>query len=66
MNLAEGLPREIDRVRKVQTIYKESGPAAQFAVVCMEQSIQRGLRACGSNDVVEMVTAFKELEEYHV
>ena len=62
--LAEALPREQARVRALLPIYREIGPAANFAIHMMEQSLQAADRAAASGDVVAMLRALKDLQEY--
>jgi len=62
-SLGEALPREQARVREVQSHYKEIGPAGMFGYTMIEQSLQKADRAVMSGDVVEMMAAYKELQE---
>jgi len=62
-SLAEALPKEQKRVRKILGYYKEVGPAGMFGAAMIEQSLQRADKAVMSGDVVEMIAAYKELQE---
>lgn len=63
-NLAEGLIRELNRNREVLAIYEElPGGVGAFGAAMIRAEIAAGEKALGSGDVVEMVRAFKILQE---
>lgn len=69
-NLAEGLPQQQQRVRDLMETYRETGRLlgasvnVSFAVMMMEQALQRADKAASSGDVVEMIRAYHELKEF--
>lgn len=62
--LAEALPREQARVRALIPLYREVGPAANFAIMMMERSLQAADQAAASGDVVAMLRALEDLRGY--
>lgn len=62
--LAEALPREQARVRALMPAYREIGPPGAFALMMMERSLQAADQAVMSGDVVAMMQALKDLQEY--
>lgn len=65
MNLIEGIQAHCNRLRDVLIPrYEEAGPAAAFAIAMMRASIAEGEAAIASDDIVRMVRACKDLEEY--
>lgn len=65
-NLMDGLFSEMNRVREVITQYEapELKGAGVFAAALMKQSIKKAERSIQSNDVIEMLQAYKELKEW--
>lgn len=65
-SLAEALPAEINRVRAVQDTYKElrgmPNVIVEPQIAMMEASIQSGITASATGDVVAMLRAFEELK----
>ena len=61
--LADALPKEMARVRRVQGYYKEIGPAGMFGAAMIEQDLQAAEAALASGDVVEMLRTFVALQE---
>ncbi|CAN5572008.1 hypothetical protein BH10PSE14_BH10PSE14_06170 [soil metagenome] len=65
-SLAEALPAEINRVRAVQDTYKElrgmPNVIVEPQIAMMEASIQAGINANASGDVVAMLRAFEDLK----
>jgi hypothetical protein len=59
--LADALPKEMARVRKVLGYYKEIGPAGAIGAMFIEQDLQAADRAVMSGDVVAMVQALETL-----
>ena len=62
--LAEALPREIARVSTIREHAREIGPAGGFLVAMTTASIDRAVKAAASGDVVAMLRALKDLQEY--
>lgn len=63
-SLAETLPREQARVRELILIYREIGPAANFAIMMMERSLQAADQAAISGDVIAMLRALEDLRGF--
>ena len=63
-SLAEALPEQQARCRELLAIYKEIGPPGQFAAMMIEAALRRADRAAARQDVVAMIAAYKELEEF--
>lgn len=62
--LADSLPEQQKRVRGLIEIYRQIGPAGQFAIAMMEQALTRADQAATSGDVVAMLRSHKELSEF--
>ena len=63
-SLGTELPKELERVQKIIPRYKECGPLAQFAIMCMEESLRKASVAMISGDLVEMLRSFHDLKSY--
>lgn len=61
-NLAEALPKEQARCRKLLGDYKEIGPAGVIGATLIEQKLQDAERAASSGDVVAMLRAYEALK----
>lgn len=61
--LAEALPKEQARVRKVLGYYKEIGSAGMFGSTTIEQSLVKADEAVMSGDVVAMMKAYEDLKQ---
>ena len=61
--LGDDLPNEQKRVREVLGYYKDIGPAGAFGAAMIEQSLQNADIAVMSGDIVEMIAAYKDLQE---
>ncbi len=65
-SLAQALPEEINRVRRLQDHYKSlRGEDFWFfepAIALMETAITEGIVSMGSGDVVRMIKAFAVLQ----
>ena len=60
-NLIEGLLKEINRNREL--LYEqEKIPASRFVAICIKDAIDRAEKAITENDVVEMLSLYKELQ----
>ena len=66
--LADALPKEITRVRKLQDGYNALRGLPDIIiepqVMIMEYEIQAAINALASGDVVEMIRCHKALKEY--
>jgi len=60
-NLIEGLQREIKRNKMILGYYEEI-PEGAFGASMIKMTISRGEKALVSDDVVEMLRAFRDLE----
>lgn len=60
--LGEAFPKQQARVREVLDAYKQCGPMGTFAVINIEQALQRADKAAIDGDLVEMIRSFKELQ----
>jgi len=69
-SLAEALPREIKRVQEKRERWlgyeREAGPRANFkpALFMMQSSIDEGVKALASGDVVRMQQAYQDLQDH--
>lgn len=59
--IADALPAEMARVRKVLGHYHEIGPAGMFGAAMIEQDLRAADRAVMSGDVVAMIRALEVL-----
>lgn len=68
MSLAEALPEEITRVRRLQKEYEAMrgtpGVFVEPTIMLMEASIQNAIRVSAAGDVVEMIRAYDDLKGY--
>lgn len=62
--LAEELPREQERVRRLIGIYRSIGPAGLFAIHLMQTSLKQAEIASANGDVVAMIRALEDLRGY--
>lgn len=63
--LAEALPLEQARCRKILAIAKSLPPQSGFFLVaCLEAALGRAERAAAEGDVIAMVHAYQELKEF--
>lgn len=67
-NLAEELPREINRVRAVQDQFKElrgmRNVMVEPQIAMMEQDISAAIQASSAGDVIGMLRAYEKLKEW--
>jgi hypothetical protein len=65
-NLAEALPEEITRARKIQDTFKElrqfPNTIVEPQIAMIERDIQAAIKACAECDVVEMMRAYQALK----
>jgi len=66
--LAEGLPKQINRVREVQEHFKElrgmPNVICEPQIAMMEHSIKLAIEAQGSGDVIQMLKCYEDLKGY--
>lgn len=61
-NLMKGLLKEINRNRELLYEY-EKIPAGRFGAICIKDAIDGAEKAITENDVVGMLSSYKELQE---
>ena len=64
MNLVEGLLAQIDRCNVIRENCLEIGDAGAFLSAMLGMSLANARQALASGDVVAMVEAVKDLEDY--
>lgn len=62
--LADELPYQQQRVRDLLPLYEACGPGGMFAVAMIRASLAAAERAAASGDVVAMLRACKDLQEF--
>jgi hypothetical protein len=62
-SLAEELPKQQARVRKVLGHYKEIGDAGNFGAAMIENSLRGAAEAVASGDVLAMLAAHEALKD---
>jgi hypothetical protein len=60
-NLMDGLFTEMNRAREIKKMYDEI-PQGKFGSIMIQQSIDRAEKSIKDNDVIEMLSAYKELQ----
>lgn len=65
-SLGEALPKEQARIRKLIKMYRdpELCGAGEFAATMMELALQKADQAIISGDIIAMIQAYKDLQEY--
>lgn len=67
-SLAQALPEEINRVRRLQDECKslrgQASTLIEIPIALMEQAITEGIVSLGSGDVVRMLRAFHSLKDF--
>ena len=65
-SLADALPAEQARVRKLITLYRDPAlnGAGELSARMMEMSLQAADKAAASGDVVGMIQAYEDLKGY--
>jgi len=68
LSLAEALPLEIERVKKIIKIYKDPilKGAGRLASTLMEIDVSKAQEAIIEQDTVAMIRAYNELKNYEV
>jgi hypothetical protein len=61
-NLMDGLFEQMNRAREIKKMYDEI-PQGKFGSIMIQQSIDRAEKSIRDNDVIAMLTAFKDLQE---
>lgn len=62
--LADALPKEQARVRKLMIAYRQIGPAGRFALAMMEASLRSADKAAAEGDVAAMISCLEDLRGY--
>lgn len=66
-NLVEGLTDEILRVTEIKQIYLEvPNNAGLFAATLMGDALDRARKAQASGDILQMIPAIKELQDFEL
>ena len=63
--LGDALPRETARVRALIPMYRSIGPAGNFAIMMMEQALQKADKAMIAGDFPSIIAVYQELKEFH-
>lgn len=63
-NLAEELPRQQERCRKMLEDVLEIGPSGAFLAMFLRRSLAKAEKAAAEGDVIAMLGACQELQEY--
>ena len=67
-SLAEALPKEINRVREIQNMYKSlrgmPNVIVEPQIMMMEQSLQSAIKACAEGNVIDMIKCYEDLKGY--
>ena len=61
-NLMNGLFTEMNRAREIKKMYDEI-PQGKFGSIMIQQTIDRAEKSIKDNDVIEMLSAYKELQD---
>lgn len=61
-NLMDGLFKEMNRAREIKAMYDEI-PQGRFGSIMIQQAIDRAEKSIRDNDVIQMLSCFKELQE---
>ena len=64
-SLGEALPAEMTRVRGLIPMYQSIGPAGAFAIMFINQALDRAQKALAEGDVVAMIRVYEELKGMH-
>lgn len=66
-NLVEALTDEILRVTEIKRVYDSlPGNAGVFAALLMQEAIGKARKAQASGDIMQMIPALKELQEFEL
>ena len=63
MNLIEGIQQQQERVRGIIPHYEEIGMLGIFGLAMLKEAVKHGDRAIASGDTIDMLAAYKELED---
>jgi hypothetical protein len=61
-NLMDGIFEQMNRAREIKKMYDEI-PQGRFGSIMIQQAIDRAEKSIKDNDVIQMLSAFKELQE---
>lgn len=63
-NLIEGIQQKCNYIRDtIIPEYEAIGPAGRFGKIMLQEDIRKGEAAIASDDVVQMLQVYRELEE---
>lgn len=62
-SLTVAFPKEQERLVMLLEQYAEIGDSGRFGYAVIRESLFRSFRAMASGDVVEMLSAFKDMQE---
>ena len=62
-SLGDEFPKQIERVEEILGYYEEIGPAGMFGAAMIKDTLGEAKLAWQSQDVVEMVRLYKEMQE---
>lgn len=60
-SLADAMPREMARCRRLLETYKEIGPVGAFGHAMIEADLREADEACVSGDLARMIRAYEAL-----
>ena len=61
MNLVDGFKQELERARELLIVY-QGIPTGQFGAIVVKEAIDKAETSMLTGDVVEMISAYKELK----
>lgn len=64
VTLADALPREIERVRKIEKVYRDLGQGALLVAEMIKVTIEEAEKATAVGDTVGMLVTYQALLEY--
>lgn len=66
MNIVGALAGEIQRCTELAILYRDIGPAGQFALMFIEQGIERAKKALAVGDAIEIMKSLEEMKGFTV
>lgn len=64
VTLADALPREIERARKIEKVYRDLGQGALLVAEMIKVTIEEAEKATAAGDTVGMLVTYQALLEY--
>lgn len=64
VTLADALPREIERARKIEKVYRDLGQGALLVAEMIRITIEEAEKATAAGDTVGMLVTYQALLEY--